>query len=69
MVDREMFPIMRLDIAKRGEQFQWIGIKVHAWGCVGILQRVDVLGAPSLAADDPASFVGRVAAGKRDKLV
>ena len=68
MVNREMLPAVCFDIAKRDEQFHWIGVEIHARRGVRVRQWIDFPRATLHASDNAARFVWRVAARVRDEL-
>ncbi len=68
MVNRQMFPAVRFDVAKRGEERVGFALVARAWVGRDVLQRIDLTGAGVLATDDAAGFARRVAPRLRDEL-
>lgn len=69
MVNREMFPVARFNVAERVEQFQRVGVEIHARRRVRVCQRIDFQRAIFFTADNAARFVGRVAPRVGDQLL
>jgi hypothetical protein len=68
MIDGEMLPAIRLDVAQCRVQFLRIAVVTGARFGISILQRIDLECAIILAANDAAGFVRRIYPRLGDEL-